>query len=172
LLKTVFKGKVWKFGRDINTDIIIAGKRKYDTLDIKEISKYAFEAINHDFSKKVKDGDVIVAGANFGCGSSREHAPLVIKALGISAIIAESFARIFYRNAINIGLSIVECKEASEKIEEGDEVEINLEKGTIKNLTKNEEYHFKPLPLMMTQILNAGGLVPFLSENNGYQIKQ
>ncbi len=172
MLKTVFKGKVWKFGRDINTDIIIAGKRKYDTLDIKEIAKYAFEAIEPDFSKKAKDGDVIVAGANFGCGSSREHAPLVIKALGISAIIAESFARIFYRNAINIGLPIVECREAAEKIEEGDEVEINLEKGTIKILTKNEKYHFKPLPLIMTQILNAGGLVPFLRENKGYQIKQ
>lgn len=172
MLKTVFKGKVWKFGRDINTDIIIAGKRKYDTLDIKEIAKYAFEAIDPDFSKKAKDGDVIVAGANFGCGSSREHAPLVIKALGISAIIAESFARIFYRNAINIGLPIVECREAAEKIEEGDEVEINLEKGTIKILTKNEKYHFKPLPLIMTQILNAGGLVPFLRENKGYQIKQ
>ena len=172
MLKTVFKGKVWKFGKDINTDIIIAGKRKYDTLNIKEIAKYAFEAIDPDFSKKAKDGDIIVAGANFGCGSSREHAPLVIKALGINAVIAESFARIFYRNAINIGLPIVESKEAAEKIEEGDEVEINLEKGTMKNLTKKEEYYFKPLPQIMTQILNAGGLVPFLRENKGYQIKK
>ena len=164
------KGKAWKFGDDINTDLIISGKYKFKTLKMDELAKHAMEALDPKFSEKVKSGDLVVAGKNFGCGSSREHAPRVLKELGISAIIAKSFARIFYRNSINIGLPLIESAEAAEKISEGDEVEIDLEKGTISNLSKGEVYHFKPLPKVFMEILKEGGLVEYLKKYGDYKV--
>ncbi len=164
------KGRVWKFGDNINTDIIISGKYKFKTLRMDELAKHAMEALDPKFSEKVKPGDLMVAGKNFGCGSSREHAPRVLKELGISAIIAKSFARIFYRNSINIGLPLVEAPEAAEKIDEGDEVEIDFEKGLIFNLSKGETYQFKPPPKVFMEILREGGLVPYLRKHGDYKV--
>ncbi len=154
------KGRVWKFGDDINTDEIIPA-RYLVTTDPKELAKHVMEDADPEFPNKVKPGDIIVAGKNFGCGSSREHAPLALKGAEIGAIIAESFARIFYRNAINLGLPIIESPEAAREIEEGDEVEIDLEKGIIKNLTKGKEYTFKPLPESLQKVFEAGGLMEY-----------
>ena len=165
-----FKGKVWKFGNDVNTDEIISGKYKYDTLNINEIVKHTFEVIDPDFAEKVSKGDIIVAGGNFGCGSSREQAPLVIKQLGISTVIADFFARIFYRNAVNTGLPIIECP-LSEKVDEGDILDVDFEEGSIKNLSKNESFEFKKLPMFMLDILEAGGLVNYLREKKGFPLK-
>jgi len=164
-----FKGKVWKFGDDVNTDIIIPGKYKFKTLDMKELAKHAMEGIDPNFSKKVNLGDIIVAGKNFGCGSSREHAPRVLKEVGISTIIAESFARIFFRNAINIGLPVIECKDAAREIVEGDIVEVDLEKGLISNLKNGKNYKFKPIPKPLINILNSGGLIEYLKRFGDYQ---
>jgi 3-isopropylmalate/(R)-2-methylmalate dehydratase small subunit len=169
-IKMKIKGKAWKFGDDINTDIIISGKYKFKTLNMDELAKHAMEALDPKFSEKVKPGDLMVAGKNFGCGSSREHAPRVLKKLGISAVIAKSFARIFYRNSINIGLPLIESAEASEKIGEGDEIEVNLEKGLILNLSKNEIYKFKPLPKVFMEILKEGGLVAYLKKHGDYKV--
>ncbi|HDO42086.1 MAG TPA: 3-isopropylmalate dehydratase small subunit [Candidatus Bathyarchaeota archaeon] len=157
------KGKVWKFGNDINTDLIIAGKYKLSITDIDELSRHAMEALIPDFAKKIKKGDLVVAGRNFGCGSSREQAPLVLKHIGVGAVIAESFARIFYRNAINIGLPVIECKETN-KIANGDLLEVSLSEGHIKNLTKNEVYEFKPIPQALLEILVSGGLVSYVKK--------
>jgi len=164
------KGRVWKFGDDINTDIIIPGKYKFKTLDMKELAKHAMEAVDPKFSEKVKPGDVLVAGKNFGCGSSREHAPRVLKALDLGAVIAKSFARIFYRNAINVGLPVVEAPEAAEEIREGEEVEVDLEKGEIKNLTTGKIYRFKPIPPALMEILKAGGLVEYMRKVGDYKV--
>lgn len=164
------KGKVWKFGDDINTDIIISGKYKFKTLNMKELAKHAMEALDPQFSSKVKPGDLMVAGKNFGCGSSREHAPRVLKALGISVIIAKSFARIFYRNAVNVGLPVVEAPEAAEELKEGDLVEVDLEKGVISNLTTGKTYKFKPIPEALMGILREGGLVEYLRKFGDYKI--
>ncbi|MHA1595018.1 MAG: 3-isopropylmalate dehydratase small subunit [Candidatus Baldrarchaeia archaeon] len=164
------KGRAWKFGDDINTDLIIAGKYKYDTLDMKELAKHAFEAIRPGFSDAVKPGDIIVAGKNFGSGSSREQAPLVIKALGIGAVVAKSFARIFYRNAINIGLPVITCEKAYDAVTEGDELEIDVEKGIIKNLTSGQTLGFRPLPEFMIRILKEGGIVNYLKKYGGFEI--
>ena len=152
------KGTVHKYGDNVDTDVIIPA-RYLNTADHKELASHCMEDIDVDFVKKVKEGDIMVAHENFGCGSSREHAPIAIKASGISCVIAATFARIFYRNAINIGLPIIECREASEKIEAGDEVEIDFESGTITNITKGESYKGQPFPEFLINIINKGGLL-------------
>jgi 3-isopropylmalate/(R)-2-methylmalate dehydratase small subunit len=154
----ILKGKVWKFGDNIDTDAIIPA-RYLNTSDPDELAKHVMEDADKDFPKKVKKGDLLIAQANFGCGSSREHAPIAIKAAGIQAVVAKSFARIFYRNSFNIGLPIFESDEASLKISEGDEIEVDADKGTIKNLTINEEYTAKPIPPFMQELIAAGGLI-------------
>ncbi|MDD4563073.1 MAG: 3-isopropylmalate dehydratase small subunit [Syntrophomonadaceae bacterium] len=151
------KGKVHKFGDDVNTDYIISGRHKFKTLDMKELAKYVMEDLDPDFYSKVKKGDFIVGGRNFGCGSSREQAPLAIINADISAVVAKSFARIFYRNCINTGLPVIECD--TDQIDEGDELEINLEAGVLHNRTKNIDVKIAPLPGVMLQILSEGGLV-------------
>lgn len=155
--------KVWKFGDNIDTDIIIAA-RYLNTSDPKILATHVMEDNDKDFSKKVKNGDIIVAGENFGCGSSREHAPIALKAAGIGAIIAKSFARIFYRNSFNTGLLILECKE-SDKIDENNELQIDINSGVITNLTKNEKYKFEPIPEFMQELLKSGGLINHAKEN-------
>lgn len=158
------RGRAWKFRDDVNTDEIIPA-RYLNTTDPEELAKHCMEdSEKPDFARKVKPGDVIVAGKNFGCGSSREHAPISIKAAGVSCVIAKSFARIFFRNAINIGLPILECPEAAEGIEEGDEVEVDLEKGEIRNLTKGEVYRARPFPDFMMAIIRAGGLMNYIAQ--------
>lgn len=153
------KGNAHKFGNDINTDYIISGKYKFNTIDMKELSVHLMEDLRPNFYKEIKSGDFIVAGENFGCGSSREQAPLVIKHAGISAVIASSFARIFYRNAINIGLPLIEVP--TDNIEEGDLLSVDLEKGIVKNISKNESLNIIPLPAVMLKILQEGGLVSY-----------
>lgn len=155
--------KVWKFGDNIDTDIIIAA-RYLNTSDPKILATHVMEDKDKDFSKKVKNGDIIVAGENFGCGSSREHAPIALKAAGIAAVIAKSFARIFYRNSFNTGLLILECKD-SDKIDENDEIKIDINSGVITNLTKNEKYKFEPIPEFMQELLKSGGLINYAKEN-------
>ncbi len=154
----ILNGKVWKFGDNIDTDAIIPA-RYLNTSDPVELAKHLMEDADKDFPSKVSAGDLMVAEANFGCGSSREHAPIAIKAAGIQAVVAKSFARIFYRNSFNIGLPIFESEEASEKISEGDEIEIDADKGIIKNITKGEEYSAKPIPPFMQELISAGGLI-------------
>jgi len=158
------RGKVWKFGDDINTDLIIAGKYKLSITDLDELSKHAMEAVMPGFSEKVEKGDLIVAGRNFGCGSSREQAPLVLKHLGIAAVIARSFARIFYRNAMNIGLPPVECSDV-DSIEAGDILEVNMTKGYVKNLSKATLHSIKPVPPELWEILSEGGLVSYVKKH-------
>jgi len=155
------KGRAWKFGNNIDTDLIIPA-RYLNTSDPDELAKYAMQDANPEWVDKMKKGDFIVAGDNFGCGSSREHAPIALKAAGISAVIAKSFARIFYRNAINIGLPIMESAEAAENINEGDEVEVDLAGGKIKDLTSGATYKAQPFPEFMQKIIDAGGLIHYL----------
>ena len=157
------RGRVFKYGDNIDTDIIIPA-RYLSTSDPEELKKYCMEPIDKDFAKEVKAGDIIVGGKNFGCGSSREHAPIAIKGSGISCVIAEKFARIFYRNSFNIGLPIIESKEASEKIETGDEVEIDFSGGKIKNITKNEEYKIEAYPEFIQGIIKNDGLINYVKE--------
>lgn len=154
----IIKGKNWKFGNDIDTDAIIPA-RYLNTSDPKELAKHIMEDADRDFPSKVKAGDIIVAGKNFGCGSSREHAPIAIKAAGIQAVIAKSFARIFYRNSFNTGLPIFESGEASEKIAQGDEIEIDADGGIIRNISKGETYKANPIPPFMQELISSGGLV-------------
>jgi len=154
----VFKGRAFTFGNNIDTDVIIPA-RYLNTLDPDELASHCMEDADSGFIKKMKNGDILVAGENFGCGSSREHAPIAIKASGISCVIASSFARIFYRNAINIGLPIMESKDAPDSIKEGDIVEVDLENGKIVNTTTGKTYTSEPFPLFMQNIINAGGLV-------------
>lgn len=156
------KGTVWKFGDHVNTDDIIAAKY-LNTTDGKELASHCMETIKHDFVKEVQKGDIIVAGENFGCGSSREHAPIAIKGCGISAVIAENFARIFLRNSINIGLPVIELKEAGE-INEGDIIEIDFESGEIKNLTAGKNYKFSKYPEFLQQIIKIGGLMKWVAQ--------
>ena len=158
----ILKGKAHVFGDDINTDYIISGKYKFKTLDMNELGKHVMEDIDPNFSQKVKVGDFIVAGKNFGCGSSREHAPLVIKLSGIKCIIAESFARIFFRNAINIGLPILECAAAAKDIEKGDLVEADIKTGRITNITKGRTYQAESFPEFMREIMKAEGLINYV----------
>ena len=152
------KGFVHKYGDNVDTDVIIPA-RYLNIADKKELATHCMEDIDTNFVKVVKGGDVMVGGYNFGCGSSREHAPMVIKESGISCVIAKTFARIFYRNAINIGLAILECPEASEKIDSGDEVAIDFDTGAITNLTKGETYQANPFPDFIKKIIQAGGLM-------------
>jgi len=159
----VIKGKVHKFGRDIDTDVIIPA-RYLTSFDPYELGKYCFHDLDESFSQKVKPGDIIVAGENFGCGSSREHAPLAIKGAGIAAVIAESFARIFLRNSINIGLTVIEAPGISQFADEGDELEVDLDAGEIRNLSKNTSLKFNPLPEFLNRIIAVGGLIEFAKE--------
>lgn len=158
-------GKVIKYGDNIDTDVIIPA-RHLTTSDPAELAKHCMEDIDKDFVNKVQSGDIMVGGANFGCGSSREHAPIAIKASGISCVIAKDFARIFYRNSINIGLPILECAEASADIEEGNEVEVDFDSGVITNKTKNKTYQAVAFPEFMQGIINAGGLVQYIKSGN------
>ena len=157
-----FNGKAFVFGDNIDTDLIIAA-RYLNTSNPTELAKHAMEDADPEFVNKISKGDLIVAGENFGCGSSREHAPVAIKYAGISAVIAKSFARIFYRNAFNTGLVILEVKEA-DKISEGDELKVDLAAGTVQNITKNETYVFNAIPPFMMELLNAGGLMEYAAE--------
>jgi len=157
--------RAWKFGDDINTDVITPGRYTVTT-DRKRLGELAFIGYRPEFAKEVKEGDVIVAGNNFGCGSSREHSPVAIKAAGISAVIAKSFARIFFRNSINIGLSLFVCEDA-DKIDDGDEVEVNTKTGEVHDKTKDFVIKAKPLPEFMRRIVEKGGLVNFL-RSDGY----
>ncbi len=158
------KGRAWKFGDDVNTDEIIPG-RYLNTIDPAELAKHCMEDLDRGFAAKVKRGDLIVGGRNFGCGSSREHAPLAIKAAGVSAVIAVSFARIFYRNSFNIGLPIFESPEASAGIVAGDEIEIDTVKGVIRDLTGKRDYRIVPIPPFMEELVRVGGLMEYVKRN-------
>lgn len=157
------KGKAWKFGSDVDTDAIIPA-RYLNTSDPAELARHCMEDADPAFPAKVKPGDIIVAGKNFGCGSSREHAPIAIKAAGVSCVIAPTFARIFYRNSFNIGLPIFESPEAAEAISEGDEVAVDANTGVITNLTTGKTYRATPVPPFMQQIIAAGGLINYVAE--------
>jgi 3-isopropylmalate/(R)-2-methylmalate dehydratase small subunit len=154
----VTKGKVHKYGDNVDTDVIIPA-RYLNTSDPRELAAHCMEDIDKEFTSKVVAGDIMVGGANFGCGSSREHAPIAIKNSGISCVIAKTFARIFFRNSINIGLAILECPEASEKIDAGDEVSIDFDSGIITNITKNETYKAEPFPEFVKKIISSDGLM-------------
>lgn len=161
-----FKGNALCFGDNIDTDIIIPA-RYLNTTDPSELAAHCMEGIDPEFHRKVKNGDILVAGENFGCGSSREHAPIAIKACGISCIIAKSFARIFYRNAFNLGLPLIECRSAVENIENGDQLEVDLSGGRIFNITKGRDFSIPPIPEFMLELLNAGGLMPYIRKKIG-----
>ena len=158
------KGHVFKYGDNVDTDVIIPA-RYLNSSDPKELATHCMEDIDKDFVKKVKAGDIIVANKNFGCGSSREHAPIAIKASGVSCVIAETFARIFYRNSINIGLPIMECPEASREIKEGDEVEVDFDSGIITDKTTGKTYKGQAFPPFMQKIINAEGLINYINAN-------
>ncbi len=158
--------KAWKVGNNIDTDLIIAARYLNDASD-ENMRNHCMEDVILDYANTIAPGDVLVAGSNFGCGSSREHAPISIKVAGTSCVIAESFARIFYRNAINIGLPIIESPEAAKAIDQGDELDINLEEGVIKNLTKNETYHFEKFPAFIQKIVESGNLLNYVKEKVG-----
>ena len=157
-------GRSWKYGDNVNTDEIIPA-RYLNTTDVKELASHCMEDIDPEFVKKAGKGDIIVAGGNFGCGSSREHAPISIKTFGISCVIAKSFARIFFRNAINIGLPIFESEEASAEMNDGDEVKVDINSGKITNLTTNREYSFTPFADEMKDIIQAGVLMEYIKAN-------
>lgn len=157
------EGRTIKYGDNVDTDVIIPA-RFLNTSDPKELALHCMEDIDSNFKNKVQKGDIMIAGENFGCGSSREHAPLAIKESGISCVIAKSFARIFYRNAINIGLPILECSNAVDGIEEGDIVSVDTESGTIKNLSKGLEFKSQPFPEFIKEIINYGGLINYVRE--------
>lgn len=156
------EGRVFKFGSNVDTDVIIPA-RYLNVPDPSELAKHCMEDIDREFVNKVSKGDIIVADKNFGCGSSREHAPIAIKAAGVSCVIAETFARIFYRNAINIGLPIIECPEAAKGIEEGDQVEVDFDSGMIYNKTKGKEYKGQAFPEFMQKIISNGGLINYIN---------
>lgn len=156
-------GRAFKYGDNVDTDVIIPA-RYLNTADPAELAKHCMEDLDADFVSKVQAGDMIVAQRNFGCGSSREHAPLSIKAAGVSCVIAATFARIFYRNAFNIGLPIVECAEAAERIADGDRISVDFQSGLITNHTQNAQYQGEPLPDFMQEIINGGGLIESLRQ--------
>lgn len=156
-------GTAIKYGNNVDTDVIIPA-RYLATQDHKELASHCMEDIDKSFVTRVREGDIMVAGANFGCGSSREHAPIAIKASGISCVIAKSFARIFYRNSINIGLAIMECPQAAQDIDEGDEVDIDFDAGVITNVTKGVSYKAEPFPEFIKDIISKGGLMASLKE--------
>ncbi|MEK6742052.1 MAG: 3-isopropylmalate dehydratase small subunit [Nitrospirota bacterium] len=162
-----FKGKTWKFGADVDTDAIVPA-RYLNTSDPLELSKHCMEdSTNPDFMKKMKVGDIIVAEKNFGCGSSREHAPIAIKAAGVSCVVAKSFARIFYRNCFNMGLPIFESVEAVDGIKEGDQIEVDADAGVILNLTSNKTFKVAPVPAFMQELIAAGGLMAYTKKKAG-----
>ena len=162
-MSETFTGKVWVLGDDIDTDIIIP--TEYLALKtVQDMAPYAFSPLRPELASQIKPGDMIVAGKNFGCGSSREHAPLVIKVSGISCVIAETFARIFYRNAINIGLPIIECPEAAKDIRDGDEVEVDFDSGIIYNRTSGKQYQGQAFPEFMQKIIKAEGLINYINQ--------
>ncbi len=165
---SIIRGRVHKFGDHVDTDVIIPA-RYLVTTDERELASHCMEGLVPEFSEKVQPGDVIVAGRNFGCGSSREHAPVAIKAAGIACVVAASFARIFYRNALNIGLPIVECPEAASELKEGDEVEIDIGAGLIRHVQTGKQWHFQPLTGIAAELLAAGGLVPLVQKKLGIQ---
>jgi 3-isopropylmalate/(R)-2-methylmalate dehydratase small subunit len=156
------RGKVIKYGEDVNTDVIIPSKYLVYT-DPNDLARYAMEGIDSSFLKKVKDRQIIVAARNFGCGSSREQAPIALKYAGVEAIVAESFARIFYRNAVNIGLQVLECPEVAEDVEDGDEVEVDMSSGIVRNITKGKILHGNPTPEFLLRIMDKG-LVQYIRE--------
>lgn len=160
----IANGVVFRYGDNVDTDVIIPA-RYLNTSDPKELAKFCMEDIDVNFAKEVKEGDIIVADKNFGCGSSREHAPIAIKASGVSCVIAKSFARIFYRNAINIGLPILECEEAVVGIQKGDKVEVDFTTGTITNVTTSSTYTAQPFPEFMQRIMTSNGLINYIKEN-------
>lgn len=157
-------GKTFKYGENVDTDVIIPA-RHLVTSDPLELAKHCMEDIDATFAQRVQAGDIIVAGKNFGCGSSREHAPIAIKASGIHCVIAPTFARIFYRNAFNTGLPILECQEASEKIQAGDEVEVDFDTGLIRNTTRGETYQAQPFPEFIKKIIDKDGLVNYVKDS-------
>jgi 3-isopropylmalate dehydratase small subunit len=157
------KGSVWKFGADVDTDRIIPA-RYLNTSDPKELAKYCMEDADPEFSKKVEKGDIIMADKNFGCGSSREHAPIAIKASGVSCVIAKSFARIFYRNSFNMGLPILECAEAVDATKAGDKVEVDMGKGEVYNITRKKVFQARPVPPFMQELVGAGGLMKWIKK--------
>jgi 3-isopropylmalate/(R)-2-methylmalate dehydratase small subunit len=163
-----FKGRAFKFGDDISTDLIIAGRYAHLRSNLPELAKHAMEDANPEFVRLVRPGDFIVAGSNFGLGSSREHAPLVIKMAGVSAILAKSFARIFFRNAINQGVPALICQ--TDRIAEGDSLEISLDEGLVRNVTRNESYQFARIPPTMLNILNEGGLIPYINKHGDLKL--
>jgi 3-isopropylmalate/(R)-2-methylmalate dehydratase small subunit len=159
-------GRAWVYGDNIDTDVIIPARYLTST-DERELGAHALEDLDASFASDVQPGDVVVAGANFGCGSSREHAPIALKAAGVSAVVAESYARIFFRNAINTGLPIVTCPEAAQAIEAGDDIEIDVEKGEVRNLTSSTSWRAEPLPEFVMDIVRAGGLVNWVRNRAG-----
>lgn len=159
----IYRGKALKYGDNIDTDVIIPA-RYLNTTDPKELAEHCMEDLDSNFKEKVREKDILVAGENFGCGSSREHAPIAIKASGVKCIIAKSFARIFYRNAINIGLPILEVPEAVDKINEGDELEVDFDRGIVNNLTTGESFNTFPFPPLIQEIIKKGGLINFAKE--------
>jgi 3-isopropylmalate/(R)-2-methylmalate dehydratase small subunit len=164
----VLKGKTWKFGNDISTDLICPGRYFHLRSNLPELATHVLEDADPEFAKKMARGDFVVAGGNFGLGSSREHAPTIIKLAGVAAVLAKSFARIFYRNAINVGLPLVECD--TDKIETGDELEVDLAAGVIRDKTKGIELKAHPLPQAMINILNDGGLLPHLEKHGTFKL--
>jgi 3-isopropylmalate/(R)-2-methylmalate dehydratase small subunit len=168
MTETILRGKAFKFGDNISTDHIIPGKYANLRSDLPELAKHVMEDADPTFIDKVKPGDFIVAGKNFGLGSSREHAALVIKMAGVSAVLAKSVARIFFRNAINQGLPVLICN--TDKIETGDEIEVNLNESTITDITKNAKLTFGKIPKVMVDILNEGGLIPYISKHGNFEI--
>jgi len=165
----MIEGKAWVFGDHVDTDVIIPA-RYLNTSDPQELGSHCMEDADPEFASKVEEGDVIVAGENFGCGSSREHAPIAIKAAGVSCGIAKSFARIFYRNSFNMGLPILECPEAVEGIEEGHRVRVDLSSGTIENLSTGKSFKAVPIPPFMRELLDAGGLMPYVAKKMGLEV--
>ena len=162
------KGRAWTFGDDISTDLICPGRYFHLRSNLPELAKHVLEDADPEFASKVNEGDFVVGGRNFGLGSSREHAPKIIKVAGVNGVIAKSFARIFYRNAINVGLPVLECD--TDRIETGDEIAVNLERGTVTNVTKGETLKFEPLPPVMIRILMDGGLVAHIAKHGDFQV--
>lgn len=164
----ILKGKVWKFGDDISTDLIAPGRLFHLRSNLPELAKHVLEDADPEFAHKVRQGDFVVGGKNFGLGSSREHAPTIIKLAGVSAVLAKSFARIFFRNAINVGLPVLICD--TDKIDQEDELEVDLQKGIINDLTKGMTLNFTPLPRVMIKILEDGGLLSHIEKHGDFKL--
>ncbi len=161
-MENILKGKAWKFGDNISTDLIAPGRYFHLRSNLEELAKHTLEDADPEFTKKMNKGDFVIGGKNFGLGSSREHAPTIIKLSGVAAVLAKSFARIFYRNSINVGLPVIICD--TDKFDTGDEITVDMQNGIVKNITKNFELTFPPLPDIMKNILNEGGLVPYIKK--------